>query len=711
MTSNSAQVMNEIANVTGSANARIDAHTRKVNEATAAWERFNLATSRAGTMFAGGGALAGIAAMTYGVNVAAKLQLAMQGVYASTGTAKNPMMQKKLFDMVVSTSGMTAQDATTIAKELSMVASSGLNDPTRLMKAFPQIAKAADVLWLSTMGTPKAVDPVEAATQMNKLSHLFGAYYGQPLHNMLDAIVRLQMVQPDALAKVVTQAKYFVPTAIAAGVDMKNLPQSDLITMLASMGQTGLMQGRGGTGLARYIEYFEKAPTLTAHLSKIQRASMIDLGLFDSSGRNKFLDSSGNFELGASMHYLGQKYDEMIKSGHRAQFLADLYGAFLQQGGQFASTMLLPQVRAQRQQNILGMQRIAPPGSAVEALWYQYMHTTVGAWQYFTTNFKNIWIYTFTPMLPDVTAALRGMGYEFGRFGNTLKDNPEMAADLAHIVEGITAFAAARAALGGALWLVELAAGIKGLGPGLTGATKAFRILDSFLLAGVGKRVLGLAMDIAKLEIARDAAGNVTDVALALKALSIAGGSFMLSPLGRLVTGALGMSKTIAGVTGGVGGRLGPIAAFAGEGLSALFISLEVERYGKLWAADWQKVANKLGPPYANMIFSGGYELDLNKPFQFGPGLKGQVPLSAQDFYIMHPDSLHKLDKAQLETIFKNGWRDALRENPVEVKISITDRTSAGIRSAVSSRGNIQTSRYAPHVLQTDLAHPPIGEN
>ena len=687
MTSNSAQVMNEIANVTGNANARIDAHTRKVNEATAAWERFNLATVKAGTMFAGGGALVGAAAMVYGINQAAKLQLAMQGVYASTGTAKNPLMQKKLFDMVVGTSGITAQDATTIAKEVYMVASSGLNNPTRLMAAFPEIAKAADVLQLSTMGTPKAVDPVEAATQMMKLSHLFGAYQGKPLHDMIDAAVRLQMVQPDALSKVVTQAKYFVPTAIAAGVDMKNLPQSDLITMLASMGQTGLMQGRGGTGLARYMEYMEKALTLTSHLSKIQRASMLDLGLFDASGRNKFLDSSGNFELGASMHYLGQKYDEMIKSGHRAQFLADLYGAFLQQGGQFASTMLLPQVRAQRQQNILGMQRIAPPGSAVEALWDQYMHTTVGSWQYFTTNFKNIWIYTFTPMLPDITSALHAVGYQFGRFGNTLKDHPEMAADFAKIIEGLTALAAARSVLGGAYWLFSVASGLKGIaaaaslseGVELSRTAVGLRAVDNALTGG-------LITNLAKLATAINIV-SLTGVGSWWMKLAGAAGSDVL---GSLVPG-LQISKSQSDL----------MTTAAKSTYAAM-----AKKYGVPYA-NYQQRMGVGSESYAEWLIAGKNEW----PFAHGPTpwAPGQIPqggLSPRDYYIINETKKHQLTKDQL----KNAFSDALKEAPQEkITLTVVDRTTGGIRSTVSSRGNTQVSRNGPPILNTDTAHPAIG--
>ena len=72
--------------------------------------------------------------------------------------------------LVISTSNVTAQSAVTIAGELAAAASSGLNNPARLRAAFPQLARAADVMWLG----PKHLDPTESVTQLAKLSHLFG---------------------------------------------------------------------------------------------------------------------------------------------------------------------------------------------------------------------------------------------------------------------------------------------------------------------------------------------------------------------------------------------------------------------------------------------------------------------------------------------------------------------------------------------------------
>ena len=682
--SNGARVMNEIDSAVGGANSRVDAHTRKVNEATAAWERFNLATVKAGTMFAGGIALAGGAAILYGINQAAKLELAMKGVYAATGSLHDAGMQKRLFNMVVSTSGITAQSATTIANEAYMLASGGLNDPRFLLSAFPQIAKAADVLWLSTMGTPKAVNPVEAASDMLKLSHLFGDYQGKPLHDAVDAMVRLQMVQPDALKKVVTQAKYFVPTAIAAGVDLHNLPQSDLLALMASGGQLGLMSGKMGTGLARYIQYMEKAPMMTAHLSAVQRAGFETLGIFDSQGRNKFIDSQGNLELGKSIHYLGDKFDSMVKAGQRPEFLAALFGAFLQQGGQFVSTMLLPQVRAQRARNILAMGRIAPPGTAVETLQDEYMHTTIGAWKYFTTNFQNIWLYTFTPMLPDITSDLRSVGYAFGQFGNTLKDNPQMASDLAHIVEGITLLASARALLGGGLWLFNLASGIKGIaaagslaeGVKLTKLAVGMRALDNVMTGGMITNLTKITGGLGLLAIALDAlaAAGIFKLVQQYKAHNPG------MPIGGAGTLGLG-AAAVQGLRniGVLPGGVHPAAVVHHAYMSAAPHGGYPAPHSTPW---WAQVLNFL---------SGDV---LRAP-------QGTLPrLDNQTIHALKP-----LSKDEMKAVFT----DAMRDSPATIQLTVIDRTHGGIRSTVNSRGNHQNSRYAPPVLNLDLASPAIG--
>jgi hypothetical protein len=527
-TSNGARVMNEMATAAQTAETRVD-------RVTAAMTRLRDAS----TMAAGGIALIGAAIDVYGVTKAAQLELALTGLYSATGA--NSKQQTQLRNMVLGISGITAQDAVTIANEAYMVASSGLNKPDRLRTAFPQIAKAADVLWLSTMGTPKAVNPVDAAVQMTKLAHLFGAYYGKPLHDMVDFSTRLMMVQPDALSKVVTQAKYFVPTAIGAGVDLHNIPASDLAMALASMGQTGLLQSRGGTGLARYIEYMMKAPVMTAHLSKNARNSMVDLGLFDAQGRNRFLDAHGNFELGASLHYLGEKFDLWAKEGQRSRFIQDVFGAFLEQGGRFVETMTLPQVRAQQAQNVIAMQRIAPPGKAVDTLWDRYMHTTVGAWKYFVTNFQNLWIYTFTPMLPQVTQMLRSMGDALGAVGKWMNAHPGTATGIADLITWVTGLSALRFGVGMAVKFAGIAGFFKAM-EGLSGVEIAARSLDQLLMAGLGSKILGFGIKLAGL------GGSATTAATGVNALGTS-----LTTLAGASTAALGLTA--------LGGAIGVIAS------------------------------------------------------------------------------------------------------------------------------------------------------
>ena len=389
---------------------------------TRAMDRMAQQAMRTRAMVSGAFAVGGAAAIVAGINQAAKFEQAMVSVRIATGATADEF--DRFRRLVIGTSNVTAQSSVTIAGELAAAASAGLNNPARLRAAFPQLARAADVMWLG----PKHLDPTESVTDLSKLSHLFAAYSGKPLHSMIDAATRLMYTQPETLSKLINQGKLFIPMALGAGVDMNSI-----FTEAMTMGQTGLLSGRGGAGLARYIQYMVGGATLTSHLSKARRAALLDLGMFDSSGHNKFIDSAGKFELEPSLQYLAQKRKTMLPS----DFIRDVFSAFLQQGGYYVSAVTRDAVMKQRPLNAAAMARIAPPGEAVETAWKQYMHTTIGAWRLFVTNFGNLATAVFLPTLPAITAALTAMAGGLGLLNTYFMSNP------------VAAWAAALTAVGG----------------------------------------------------------------------------------------------------------------------------------------------------------------------------------------------------------------------------------------------------------------------
>ena len=353
-----------------------------------AMERTAATAMRTRAVIAGAFAVGGGAVIVSAIDQAAKFQLAMTSVRAATGATNDEFA--KMARLVIATSGVTAQSSTTIAGELAAAATSGLNQPSRLMSAFPQLARAADVMMLS----PKHIDPIEAVTQLSKLSHLFAAYSGQPFHDMVDAATRLMFTQPENLSKLINQGRLFIPIALSSGVSMK-----DIFTETMTMGQTGLLTGRGGSGLARYIEYMGGAESITSHLSKVRRAALQDLGIFSPSGHNRFIDQQGRFELEKSLKYLSEVRQHMTP----VRFAMDVYNALQQQGGVYALAVTRPEVMAQRLANQVSFNQIAKPGQAVETMWELYTKNLIFQWRNFTTNWNNLSQSVFLPTLPGLT--------------------------------------------------------------------------------------------------------------------------------------------------------------------------------------------------------------------------------------------------------------------------------------------------------------------
>ena len=410
---------------------------------TAALERNAMATQRVATrwremraMAFGVGAVGGAIAIGYGIADAAKLQLAMVNVGASTGATVSQLAKMK--QMVISTSGTTAQSSITIANEMGALASIGINDPNKLMAIFPTLAKAADVLQFG----PKHLDPVESMTQLGKLVHLMGAYSGQRFLDMADSAVRLMYTQPEGLNKLISQGRLFIPMARAAGIS-----DADQTTLEMSMGQTGLLTGRGGSGLMRFIQYLAGSPMITKFRSAKQRQGFEALGFYDAAGRNKFIDpKTGSIEAIPAILQLAAKYKTM-KHG---DWINALMSAMLAQGAIFGTAMSLPSTITQMAQNIKNFKGIAPPGKAIETLWQKYHDTLVFAFQDFMTNIANVWMTIWDKALPTLTPFFNNMADALGRFQKLLANRPDLAFGI--MIGVLTAVAASAVIAVANLW-------------------------------------------------------------------------------------------------------------------------------------------------------------------------------------------------------------------------------------------------------------------
>lgn len=446
-TSNIARVMMGGAQATRVLNSQIGAQNKLL---TLSAERQKVL--RAQATLAAGVASAGTLAILTGIRGAADLQSAMTSVGIATGLATGHLGD--FYSMAVRLSGVTAQSVTTIAKEMAVAASSGLNDPARLKMAFPQMAKASDILFLS----PKHVDPVHATQALAQFSHLFGAYQGKPLHEMIDRAVRAIYVQPEGIDKMVSQGRMFIPLAMHYGVTMK-----EIFSQIALMGQTGFLQGRGGAGLANAINYVMGGASLTGYAGAKRRSAMIDLGVADSHGRLKFQDDKGHLLLTAMLAHLAKLQQTMAPGA----FGRDLYNAMGLQGQKYLLTILRPESLAQAARNTLAMNRIAAPGAAVETLWQRYMQTFWGRWNGFVTNAANVLSAIWLPMLPKLTQGLSVAGKALGGLADWLMVHPKQASIIA--VASFAAVAASAAFAARNMWMLNAAILANGIG-GKTGA-------------------------------------------------------------------------------------------------------------------------------------------------------------------------------------------------------------------------------------------------
>ena len=410
----------------------------EINSQEAAWMRLSAAQEKAAlsrrtamneatTRAAGLGFLALAAGIGFAADEAGRLQRAMMSVNIATGFKAPQALQA----MVMHVSGMTAQSSVTIAEELAAVASSGINDPKRLASVFPLFAKAADTLFLS----PKHKDPTQTVTELTQFAHIFGAYQGKALTDMVNSAAKLMYVQPESIESMIRQGRLFVGKGLAYGVS-----QDELFDQFMMMGQTGFLKGRGGSGIANYMTNLEGASTQTNHLSKARRAAMMDLHVWDSDGRLKFLDEHGNLELRQSIEY----FAKLAKTMPKAEFMTDLQNAFGTQAAAYLAVVTRPAVQQQAEQNRRSLKAIPD----VDHMWRDYMGTFLASVNKAWTNLVNVMIDIIGPSLPTLTKMFNSIADNLGRFGDFLNAHPTMAGNLSALAFGMTAFLGSVAAAG-----------------------------------------------------------------------------------------------------------------------------------------------------------------------------------------------------------------------------------------------------------------------
>jgi hypothetical protein len=486
-----------------------------IAKAEAAALRFrNLGTSVAGVFALMGGAIIG-----YGVMSAAKFQLAMQSVGLTVNATKGQL--EDLSNMAMHMADVTAQSGVTIAQEMTTAAQGGLGSYSRLKALFPALAQFADVEYFQAKAKGRDFQPTEAISYGVQFAHMFQAYDATKMKNMLEWMVKLTNVTSESPQRAITQAKYFIPLGHALGMNTEQA-----FTILAMMGQTGFLRGKGGTSIENTLLGAIGAATLTGHSQAKQREGLGALGIL-SGGRNTLL-TGGRLDWGKLNTLLASDATHMKP----VDFVNALKSGLGKQATQFDAVLYQPDVQKQmrfiqeqfKQMDVLGK----PFGGVLERFFAVFQNQDfIVALQRFITNLQTLDMVLFKNSLPLFTRELVDWSNHLTNMIDYLNTHKDAAVYWENLIIHITEFMAARFALGKLVEFFGVLAGVSKIGPGLTMTTKAFMALDNFAFMGLAQKLLSTRAAIASLLIAERAAGGLLALASGISSIANALGPLM----------------------------------------------------------------------------------------------------------------------------------------------------------------------------------------
>jgi len=229
-------------------------------------------------------------------------------------------------------------------------------------------------------------------------------------------------MQPEDLSRVVRQAAYFVP--IAHGMGMSD---AESIEIMAAMGRTGLLLGKGGTGAANTILGGINAVTMTQHLASAKIGALEQLGVIDpNTGKNIMFDAHGHVTLLPMLQKLASERGSIDAAGGPGTFMNDLIKGFGLQGGRFLATMATPVMMQQlaiMQPELFGSKAL--PG--VVPTWEQYVKTLPFLTAQFQTNLNNLGLVLATPSMGLVISGIGKLVTSLGSMVQFFEAHPNMA--------------------------------------------------------------------------------------------------------------------------------------------------------------------------------------------------------------------------------------------------------------------------------------------
>jgi len=321
-----------------------------------------------------------------------------------------------------------AQSASTIAGEYAMALRSQLT-PDQVFgrkSLMPQVMKYADM-----MKYAYGMSPDESIRESLQLIHQTQSYKTGQVSSTMNLLWKTQQTMPESLATLVRQAKYFFPLGTALGVKPDQLMGLSLL-----MAQSGLLKGRGGTGVARMFTQSLGATLMTGHLQSRNAVALHNLGMMGADGEimSKFRNGPGG----------GLNWDAVVKqlyvdatarraTGRPDLLIKDLVSAFGQTALPMASQLVSPGAYHQWQSVMSAMRN----KQTLDQAWQGLQKTPAFQMQRLQASWGTLMQTTFVPMALHLMPIIRMIADGISKLAVAINLHPQIGMAISSAAGGL----------------------------------------------------------------------------------------------------------------------------------------------------------------------------------------------------------------------------------------------------------------------------------
>ena len=258
------------------------------------------------------GGIGSLALLGYGVNKRAGLQDSMIQTALAMGRS-DAWVQQNLMPTAMNMSMVTAQSIGDSMNLLKTMATAGLSNPLDLQNLSMPIAQYADTQFLGKNHVPFE----QSVSQMAALAHQLNLRNASQLAPFLNTAYKISNDMPDAMAKAVTQIKFYGGKYAEAGVSPE-----EILKLQARADRLGYGGGKSGAGLNMILKNLQRPS------SDAMYEAQVSLGLRDFKGDPRFIDRTGKYDPEGLFNYLNAERHAFGKNRGR-EFDQLMTGAFV----------------------------------------------------------------------------------------------------------------------------------------------------------------------------------------------------------------------------------------------------------------------------------------------------------------------------------------------------------------------------------------------